>query len=178
MNNKQKIENKGSSNKALFLDRDGVVNVDKNYVYKIHDVQFIEGIFKFCKYFQRNGYLIFIITNQAGIARRFYDSNDFSVLNDWMIFQFKQEGITITKTYFCPHHPEITGPCNCRKPNPGMILQAAREYDLNLSASILIGNSESDLKAGENAGIINNYLFKDPSDFEEIITKFKGGQYK
>ena len=172
MDSKQRIiEGRESRvlNKALFLDRDGVVNVDKNYVYKIQDVEFIEGIFKFCEYFQGNGYLIFIITNQAGIARGLYDTNDFYALNEWMTSQFKLENITITKTYFCPHHPEITGPCDCRKPNPGMILRAALEYDLNLSESILIGNNESDLKAGENAGISNNYLFSNPSDFEEII---------
>jgi len=155
--------------KALFLDRDGVVNVDKNYVYRIEDVDFLDGIFEFCEYFQQKGFLIFIVTNQAGIARGYYNIEDFQMLSDWMISVFKQKMITITKIYFCPHHPDITGPCECRKPNPGMILRAAEEYRLDLSGSVLVGNHESDIKAGENAGIIRNYVFNEPSDFKKII---------
>lgn len=157
-------------NKALFLDRDGVVNIDKNYVFKIEDFDFIDGIFEFSKYFHQKGFLIFIITNQAGIARGYYNVEDFLRLSDWMISVFRKKMIPVSKIYFCPHHPEITGPCNCRKPNPGMILRAAEEYDLDLSESILIGNHQSDLRAGENAGIIRNYLFNDSSDFNKIIT--------
>jgi D-glycero-D-manno-heptose 1,7-bisphosphate phosphatase len=160
-------------NKALFLDRDGVVNIDKNYVYRVEDIDFIDGIFEFCDYFQKKGYLIFIITNQAGIARGYYSVEDFRLLSDWMVSVFKERAITISKIYFCPHHPEITGPCNCRKPNPGMILKAAEEYDLDLSESILIGNHQSDILAGGNAGIIRNYLFNDPSDFKKVITAEK-----
>jgi D-glycero-D-manno-heptose 1,7-bisphosphate phosphatase len=100
-------------NKALFLDRDGVVNIDKNYVHKMEEVEFIEGIFEFCRYFQDSGYLIFIITNQAGIARGFYSIDDFRQLSNWIAEQFQERGVRISKTYFCPHHPEITGPCDC-----------------------------------------------------------------
>lgn len=155
-------------NKALFLDRDGVVNIDKNYVFKIEDFDFIDGIFEFSRYFHQKGFLIFIITNQAGIARGYYNIEDFLRLSDWMISVFGKEMIPVSKIYFCPHHPEITGPCDCRKPNPGMILKAAEEYDLDLSESILIGNHRSDLLAGENAGILRNYLFNDSSDFNKI----------
>ena len=156
-------------NKALFLDRDGVVNIEKNYVYKIEDFEFIEGIFEFCSYFQRNGYLIFIITNQAGIARGFYSTDDFKGLTDWMLSQFEKRDIYISKVYYCPHHPDITGPCDCRKPKPGMILQAEEEFYLDLQQSILVGDFESDIKAGEIAGILKNYLFHDRSDFKKII---------
>jgi D-glycero-D-manno-heptose 1,7-bisphosphate phosphatase len=158
-----------NKNKALFLDRDGVINKEKNYVFKIEDFEFIEGIFDFCVYFQKRGYLIFVITNQAGIARGFYSEDDFNILTDWMVSQFEKRNILISKVYHCPHHPDITGPCNCRKPNPGMILQAANEFDLNLSESILVGDYESDLKTGENAGILKNYLFCGSSDFKKII---------
>jgi len=154
--------------KALFLDRDGVINKEKNYVFKIEDFEFIDGIFDFCEYFQRKGYLIFVITNQAGIARGFYSENDFSTLTDWMVGQFEQRNICISKVYHCPHHPEITGPCDCRKPNPGMILQAADEFNLELRESILVGDYEHDLKAGENAGIVKNYLFRNKDDFKRI----------
>lgn len=156
-------------NKALFLDRDGVINIDKNYVYKIEDVDFIDGIFEFCEYFQKKGFLLFIITNQAGIARGYYSVEEFKKLSGWMISVFRERGVTISKVYFCPHHPDITGPCDCRKPNPGMILSAAREFDLDLLQSVLVGNHESDLQAGENAGIIRNYIFSDSSDFLKII---------
>jgi D-glycero-alpha-D-manno-heptose 1-phosphate guanylyltransferase len=170
---KRDFENKRT--KALFLDRDGVINKEKNYVSKIEDFEFIEGIFDFCEYFQAKGYLIFVITNQAGIARRLYSADDFNILTEWMVSQFEKRGIMISKVYYCPHHPDITGSCDCRKPNPGMILQAAKEFDLNLSESILVGDHESDLKAGENAGILRNYMFHDKPDFPEIINREKSG---
>ena len=151
-------------NKAIFLDRDGVVNVEKNYVYKIEDFEFIDGIFDLCRKYQEQGYLLFIITNQAGIARGYYTEEQFFSLTDWMVNKFREQEITITKVYFCPHHPEFTGECECRKPNPGMILQAAKEFDIDLSESVLIGDKESDMEAGERAGvemnmIINNLTF-------------------
>ena len=147
-------------NKAVFLDRDGVVNVEKNYVYKIEDFEFMPGIFDLCKKYQQNGYLLFVITNQAGIARGYYTEEQFHVLKDWMIKQFEKQGILITKVYFCPHHPDFTGECECRKPNPGLILQAAKEFDIDLSESILIGDKESDIEAGESAGVRMNINVK------------------
>ena len=143
-------------NKAVFLDRDGVVNVEKNYVYKIEDFEFMPGIFDVCKKYQQEGYLLFIITNQAGIARGYYTEEQFRILTDFMIKQFEKQGILIKKVYFCPHHPDFTGECECRKPNPGMILQAAKEFDIDLSESILIGDKESDIEAGERAGMKMN----------------------
>ena len=110
-----------------------------------------------------------MITNQAGIARGFYTENEFKVLSDWMVSQFEQRNILISKVYYCPHHPDITGPCDCRKPEPGMILKAAGEFYLDLSESFLVGDHESDLKAGENAGIPKNYLFSGEADFDKII---------
>ncbi|KOP71883.1 D,D-heptose 1,7-bisphosphate phosphatase [Bacillus sp. FJAT-21945] len=151
-------------NKALFLDRDGVINVEKNYVHKIEDFEFIDGIFELTKYFQDKGYLIIVITNQAGIGRGYYTEEDFHKLNDWMIDQFKQRGILITEVYYCPFHPthgigEYKKDSFDRKPNPGMILNAARKYNFNLSESILIGDKESDIEAGKSAGVGMNILF-------------------
>ena len=145
--------------KALFLDRDGVVNVEKEYLYKIEDFEFIEGIFDLCRHYQSLGYLIFIVTNQSGIARNYYSEEDFSMLTQWMIAAFKKEGVTITKVYHCPHHPKISGACSCRKPEPGMLFQAAKEYNIDLSQSIMIGDKERDVQAGINAGLRENYLF-------------------
>ncbi|WP_313801732.1 HAD family hydrolase [Cytobacillus sp.] len=151
-------------NKALFLDRDGVINLEKSYVHKIEDFEFIDGIFELTKYFQDKCYLIIVITNQAGIGRGYYTEEDFHKLNDWMIDQFKQRGILITEVYYCPFHPthgigKYKKDSFDRKPNPGMILKAARKYNINLSESILIGDKESDIEAGKSAGVGMNILF-------------------
>jgi D-glycero-D-manno-heptose 1,7-bisphosphate phosphatase len=143
---------------ALFLDRDGVVNTETDYVWRVEEFIFTPGIFNLCYKFQSEGYKIFIITNQSGISRGFYSEEDFHNLNNWMLNSFSENGITISKVYYCPHHPEITGPCDCRKPNPGMIKQAETEFDLDLSNSVLIGDSISDIMAGKKAGVGTNIL--------------------
>ena len=142
--------------KALFLDRDGTINIERNYVYKIEDFEFIEGVFELIKSYQCRGFLVFVITNQAGIARGFYTEDDYSILTKWMLKQFELKGIQIAKVYHCPHHPEITGECSFRKPNPGMILQAIDEFNIDPANSVLIGDKKSDILAGENAGIGEN----------------------
>ena len=144
--------------KALFLDRDGVINKEKNYLYKIEDFEFIDGVFETCKYFQDKGYLLVIITNQAGIARGKYSEDDFKALTLWMLEQFAENGIQITQVYHCPHHPDFSGECSCRKPKSGMILEAQKEFEIDLKNSILVGDKNSDIKAGLNARIEKNYL--------------------
>jgi D-glycero-D-manno-heptose 1,7-bisphosphate phosphatase len=162
-------------NKALFLDRDGTINVEKNYVYKIVDFEFRNGIFELVHDFYIRGYLIFVTTNQAGIARGFYTEEDFHLLNDWMVDQFRLRGIQIAKVYFCPHHPDITGECTCRKPHPGMLLKAMEEFDVDAAASVLIGDQESDIRAGLSARIGTNYLIKETGrvTLEDVIV-YKG----
>ena len=150
-------------NKALFLDRDGVINVEKNYVYRVEDFEFIDGIFDVLRSFQERGYLLIIITNQAGIGRGYYTEEDFHRLNTWMLDVFKDKGITITKVYYCPFHKEYgmgeyKRDSYDRKPNPGMILKAEKDFNIDLSKSILIGDKESDIEAGINAGIPKNIL--------------------
>lgn len=145
-------------NKALFLDRDGVINVDKVHVYLEKDFEFSEGIFEICRKYFNAGYIILVITNQAGIAKGLYTEADFLHLTEWMIDQFHNRGIVISKVYYCPHHPDITGDCECRKPRPGMILQAIEDFSLNISECVLIGDNESDIAAGRNAGIPESNL--------------------
>ena len=146
--------------KALFLDRDGVINIEKNYLYKIEEFEFVDGIFEICKYFQDRGYEIVIITNQSGIARGFYSEDDFLTLNSWMLREFERNGIEIATVKYCPHHPDFNQDCECRKPNPGMIIEASKELDINLENSILIGDKISDIEAGKRAGIGINILIK------------------
>jgi D-glycero-D-manno-heptose 1,7-bisphosphate phosphatase len=145
-------------NKALFLDRDGVINVDKVHVSRSDDFELAEGIFELCRKYQSEGYLIMVITNQAGIAKGLYTEDDFLKLKAWMVEQFQINSVAISKVYHCPHHPDFTGPCQCRKPNPGMILQAVKEFDLNISECVLIGDKETDLEAGRRAGIPESNL--------------------
>lgn len=140
-------------NKALFLDRDGVINVDKVHVCKVEDFEFMPGIFELAESYQQQGFLIIVVTNQAGIAKKLYTENDFLKLTDWMIQQFADHGVTITKVYYCPHHPDFTGECECRKPAPGMLLRAIEEYNIDPQSSVLIGDKDTDLMAGKNAGI-------------------------
>jgi len=154
--------------KALLLDRDGVINVDKGHVFRIEDFEFIPGIFDLCRKYRDEGYLIIVITNQARIAKGICTEDDFEKLTIWMVEQFRQNGIEIAKVYHCPHHPDFTGPCNCRKPEPGMILRAINDFDLDISACILIGDKESDLEAGRRAGIPESslHLFSSPGTFK------------
>lgn len=153
--------------KALFLDRDGVINIEKNYLYKISEFEFMDGIFDVCRYFQRLDYFIVVITNQAGIARGLYTEDDFIKLNNWMIGEFKSNNVNITKVYYCPHHPEFGVECECRKPRPGMILRAKAEIGIDLQNSILVGDKISDVEAGINAGVGRNYLITTASSIKE-----------
>ncbi|WP_347839918.1 D-glycero-beta-D-manno-heptose 1,7-bisphosphate 7-phosphatase [uncultured Draconibacterium sp.] len=148
--------NTENENKALFLDRDGTINIEKNYVYKIEDFEFIPGIFELLKRYQDKGFLLFIVTNQSGIARKYYTETDFKHLTGWMLQQLEKQGIHITKVYHCPHHPSITGECNCRKPNPGMLNQAIEQFNISPVKSVLIGDKKRDILAGQSAGIGKN----------------------
>lgn len=149
--------------RALFLDRDGVINVDKHYVCRQEEFFFIEGIIKTLTYFQNKGYLLIIITNQSGIGRGYYTEAEFHTLTEWMIQQFANGGVYITKVYFSPYHPEhglgkYKKDSFCRKPNPGMILAAQQEFSIDLGQSMLVGDRESDIEAGMNAGVKTNVL--------------------
>ncbi len=147
-------------NKALFIDRDGVINVDKVHVYRKEDFEFTPGIFDLIHKYSQCGYLIIVITNQAGIAKGIYTEQEFLTLTRWMEKQFLREGIKISKVYYCPHHPDFTGECECRKPKPGMILKAIEEFDLDIRECVLIGDKETDLEAGRRAGIPENNLIQ------------------
>lgn len=155
------------TNKALFLDRDGVINVDHGYVYRKEDFEFVDGIFEACRHFQEQGYLLIVVTNQSGIARGMYSEAQFQELTDWMVERFKEQGVTITKVYHCPHHPDF-GPaderdCDCRKPKPGMILRGIEEFDLAPAECIMIGDKESDMKAAEAAHLSRRIMVSEAS---------------
>lgn len=147
------------SQKALFLDRDGVINKEKNYLYKIEDFEFIDGIFELCAFYQNLGYKIIVVTNQSGIARGFYTKKQFEDLSAWMLEEFEKKGLHVSRVYYCPHHPEISGACRCRKPEIGMFLDAQAEFDIDLANSVMVGDNERDIQAAQKAGITQSYLF-------------------
>jgi D-glycero-D-manno-heptose 1,7-bisphosphate phosphatase len=145
-------------NRALFLDRDGVINVDKGYVHRREDFEFVDGIFDLCRAFRQRGYLLVVVTNQSGIGRGYYSESDFLALTDWMVSVFREQGISIARTYYCPYHPQhgvgaYRSDSFDRKPNPGMILRARDELQIDLGGSILLGDRKSDILAGVRAGV-------------------------
>ncbi|MDG5816940.1 HAD family hydrolase [Chitinispirillales bacterium ANBcel5] len=136
-------------NKALFLDRDGVINLDCGYPHKPEHIRFRDGIFELCKKALQHNYLIIVVTNQAGIARGYFKESDVEGLHEWMKLQFRSRGVIITDFYYCPYHPSATlqsyrKDSTFRKPGPGMILQAACEHNIDIERSIMIGDKESD----------------------------------
>lgn len=148
--------------KALFLDRDGVVNVDYGYVHKKENFHFIDGIFDLVKAANKKKFKVIIVTNQAGIARGYFSEKQFLEITNWMKECFQKNDCFIDKVYYCPFHPtEGIGPylrdAFCRKPNPGMLFSARKEVGVDFSKSILVGDSKSDMIAAERAGI--NKLF-------------------
>ena len=155
--------------KALFLDRDGIINIDKKYVHKIKDFIFVDGIFELCELFLKKGYKIFVITNQSGIARGYYTQKDFEILSSFMLEEFEKKGIKIEKIYYCPHLEA----CACRKPKPKMLFDARDEFKLNLEQSVFIGDNISDMQAGKNAGLKELYLINEKEQEGNFYTKFK-----
>ncbi|MGL4982640.1 MAG: D-glycero-alpha-D-manno-heptose-1,7-bisphosphate 7-phosphatase [Treponemataceae bacterium] len=136
--------------KAIFLDRDGTINVDTGYLYKWEDFHFIDGVIKTLKKLKEKGFLLIILTNQSGIARGFFTEQDVQVLHNKMnAFLQKNYNFQFDGIYYCPHHEQgtqkkYTIECNCRKPEKGMLLQALKDFDIDLSASIMIGDKDSD----------------------------------
>ena len=143
---------------AAFLDRDGVINLDRGYVYRRKNFEFVPGVLRGATELHQLGYLLVVVTNQSGIGRGFYTEHDFAALTEWMKAEFDRSGAPLAAVYFCPHHPtEAFGAylrsCECRKPAPGMLTAAARDLDIDLTTSVLFGDSESDLEAAHAAGI-------------------------
>ena len=146
---------------ALFLDRDGVINVDHGYVCSPERTEFVDGIFQLIAAANARDMPVVVVTNQAGIARGHYSERQFRDYMAWMKETLRERGAYLDAVYHCPHHPEAglgeyRRTCDCRKPAPGMILAAQRDMDLDLPASLLIGDKESDVTAGRAAGVGHN----------------------
>lgn len=158
-------------NKAIFLDRDGVIIKDLHYLIDPSKIIFEDGIVDFIKYFQDDYYII-IITNQSGVARGFFTLKQVDEFNNILAKKLNNMGAIIHDVFVCPHHKdgvvkEFSHNCECRKPKPGMIFQAKEKYNLDLSKCFLIGNAETDLLCGQNANLKNSFMFPKLS-FDEI----------
>lgn len=147
---------------ALFLDRDGIVNVDHGYVYRIEDFTFVPGIFELARTAQAAGRWLVIVTNQSGIARGRYGEADYQRLTAWMQARFATEGAPLAGVWHCPHLPGAPAPygidCDCRKPAPGLILAARDALGLDLARSVLIGDKARDIESARRAGVGRAWL--------------------
>lgn len=151
-------------NKALFLDRDGTINVDYGYVGSVDKFEFIDGVFDFCGKAQLLGYKIIVITNQSGIARGYYTVADYELVTKYMCDEFMKHGIKITDVFYCP---ELSGPN--RKPEPGLFVMARDKYNIDMSKSVSIGDKQRDLDAAIAAGVVKNFLFN--NNYKELCRK-------
>lgn len=137
-------------NKAIFLDRDGTINIDYGFVHKIKDLKFIPRTFQALKRLQKLGFLLIIITNQSGIGRGYYKFSDFNRFMSHIYDRLNKKGIKIIKTYICPHHPDAN--CQCRKPKTYNFNNAINKFKIDISRSYVIGDKTEDIKTGKNIG--------------------------
>ena len=143
---------------AIFLDRDGTINVDHGYVHESDNFQFIPGVIDAMRELKKMGYALVVVTNQSGIARDIFTEDTFMHLTEWMDWSLADREIDLDGIYYCPHHPEGTREeyrqqCDCRKPQPGMLLSAQKELNIDMSASYMVGDKIDDMLAGKAAGV-------------------------
>ncbi|MCI7480407.1 D-glycero-beta-D-manno-heptose 1,7-bisphosphate 7-phosphatase [[Pasteurella] aerogenes] len=158
-------------NKAIFLDRDGTLNIDYGYVHEIDQFHFIEGSIEALQQLKQMGYLLVLVTNQSGIARGYFSEQQFLQLTEWMDWSLADRGVDLDGIYYCPHHPDGIGEfkqdCDCRKPKAGMLNQAIKELKIDPARSIMIGDKMEDMIAGKSAGIKTNVLVRSGKPISE-----------
>lgn len=168
-------------NKAIFLDRDGTINIDKGYVYKLDDFEFLPGAREALRIFQDLGFLLIIVTNQSGIARGYYTEDDYLRLDKGLKEDLDLHGIEITDSFFCPHLPDGKIPkyaieCDCRKPKLGMYEKAIKKYNIDINHSICIGDKERDVALCKKHKKVNGIvLYQEENKTVENIRYINGG---
>lgn len=150
---------------AAFLDRDGVIIEDVGYPHREDQIRFMPGALEGLRRLQVAGYLLIVVTNQSGIARGFFSEEHYHSFAGVLDRRLQDEGVQIDKTYYCPHHPggivsQYACVCRCRKPEPGMLLSAMGEFEIDMAQSVIVGDRLSDLQAGLAAGVGNRYLIR------------------
>lgn len=149
---------------AVFLDRDGVLVRDVGHLHKKEQIELLPGV-ESLKKLQNRGFVLFVISNQSAVARGLMTEDEMWKIDEIFRQKLKEKGVFVKRSYYCPHHPEITGDCLCRKPNPRLILKAKDNFNIKLASSITIGDKLDDLKAGEKAGIKTGILVKRNGEF-------------
>lgn len=149
--------------KVAFLDRDGVINKEVNYLHRIEDFEYTPNCIEGLLALKEQGYEFVVVTNQAGIAHGYYTESDYQRLTDWYVTDLKRQGIELLEVLHCPHHPngkveQYKKVCECRKPAPGMITTALVRHEIDASKSIMVGDKESDVEASRAAGLQNAFL--------------------
>ena len=170
-----------NTTKAIFLDRDGTINVEKDYLFRISDFGFLPGVIPALRMLQEAGYLLIIITNQSGIARGYYTEDDYQKLNNWMVETLSSQGVKISGAYYCPHHPTATVEkyrvdCDCRKPKLGMYEKAIADFNIDLCLSYAIGDKIRDC-AICNFTDCHGFLISH-NEKSEVIEAVKNGEYE
>ncbi|ELM3735462.1 D-glycero-beta-D-manno-heptose 1,7-bisphosphate 7-phosphatase [Edwardsiella piscicida] len=150
---------------AIFLDRDGTMNVDHGYVHDSDDFLFIDGVIDAMRELKAMGFALVMVTNQSGIARGMFTEDQFMHLTEWMDWSLADRGVDLDGIYYCPHHPqgsvpEYTQACDCRKPQPGMLLEAQRFLNIDMAASYMVGDKREDLQAAQAAGVGTKVLVR------------------
>ena len=163
--------------KAIFLDRDGVLNEEVNYLSNPDDFKLINGVLEALKLLKQKGYLLILITNQAGIARGYFTLEALNSIHQKMNNIFNKNNVFLDDIFYCPHHPDYTGECDCRKPKPGMIFKARDKYSIDLKDSFMVGDTLNDIKAGQNANcktilVLTGHGSEEKKKINEIIPDF------
>lgn len=168
--------------KAAFLDRDGVINKDRAYVHRWEDFEFVPGAVEGMRRLQKAGYMLVVVTNQSGLARGYYSEANYQALTHQLRQELEYQGVKLTGVYHCPHHPngsvtDLAIECECRKPAPGLVIQAARELGISLAESIMIGDKPADIEAARAAGVARAYQVDSDNRESSTQTSAADGHY-
>jgi D-glycero-D-manno-heptose 1,7-bisphosphate phosphatase len=172
-----------SARKAAFIDRDGVINVERGFLHRVEEFEFLPGAVESLQRLQDGGYLLVVITNQSGIARGLYTEADYLQLTAYMQQRLLAAGVRLSAVEYCPHLAdaqvaEFRLDCDCRKPRPGMLQRAAAALDIDLSASILVGDRASDIQAGRSAGVGRCWLVRSGMPLSQADIELADGVFE
>ncbi len=161
---------------AIFFDRDGVLNEEVGYLWQVEKFKWIDGAREAIKFCNERGLLAIVVTNQGGIARGLYTAREVDNLHDFMQRSLSEVGAHIDGFYYCPHHPDFSGECDCRKPKPGLILHACEDFNINPAQAIMFGDSERDIQAARAAGLRDGIFFAGGNLLEAVKVHCKEGE--
>lgn len=158
-------------NKAIFLDRDGVINRERGFTYRLEDFEILPGLISALKEFRKRGYLLIVVSNQSGVAKGLYKQTDIEVLHNYLVGELKNEGLVFDEIYYCVHHPDVSK-CICRKPDSLFIEKAIARFRIDPAESFFIGDKERDIEAAHKAGV-KGIMIEANSPLSEIMHLIK-----